>query len=188
MLTREFADMKQRIRLAWLAVACLGLASTVAAADTFMLVPGVAGDSVAKGHEGWLRVSNLEWEAEAESSWTRGGGAGVGQPDPGKLMLLLASGLWSREFIRLITTGGSIPKVVIDHVATDGRPLFRMSMEDLFITRYRIATASKDLPQDIVEGVFKSLKIEYYAVDSTGKVVSNGQDWNVPSGKSVSIN
>ena len=37
------------------------------------------------GKEKWIELQSWEWEVEAESSWTKGGGASVGKPNPGKL-------------------------------------------------------------------------------------------------------
>ena len=33
------------------------------------------GESVQKGHEKWIELQGWDWEVEAESSWTKGGGA-----------------------------------------------------------------------------------------------------------------
>ena len=35
--------------------------------------------------EGWIEIQGWDWEIEAESSWTKGGGASVGKPNPGKM-------------------------------------------------------------------------------------------------------
>ncbi len=43
------------------------------------------GESIQKGKEKWIEIQGWDWEIEAESSWTKGGGASVGKPNPGKL-------------------------------------------------------------------------------------------------------
>ena len=43
------------------------------------------GESIQKGKEKWIEIQGWDWEVEAESSWTKGGGASVGTPNPGKL-------------------------------------------------------------------------------------------------------
>jgi type VI protein secretion system component Hcp len=116
--------MLHRILPGWIIAAVLGLASALAAAETYLLVPGVAGDSVAKSRESWIRISALAWEVEAESSWTSGSGAAVGKPKPGKITLKLATGPWSTAFLRAITTGTTLDKpggpIFLDHLAADG--------------------------------------------------------------------
>lgn len=152
-------------------------------ADIFMLVSGVAGDSTAKGHEGWLRVSSLEWEVQAATSWTSGSGASVGKPIPGKVKLTLPTGVWSQHFVRMITLGKALPKVTIDATASDGRPLYRATAEGMFVTDYGIASlAASPLPQDSLEFVFKILKIEYYATGTDGRLITTSFEWNVTTG------
>ena len=43
------------------------------------------GESTQKGKEKWIELQGWTWEVEAETSWTKGGGASVGKPSPGKL-------------------------------------------------------------------------------------------------------
>jgi type VI protein secretion system component Hcp len=180
MLTRECADMKYRMLPALIVAACLGAMPAMASADTFLLVQGVAGDATSKGHEAWIRVTDFNWEVEAESSWTQaGGGASVGKPNPGKFTFTIPEGTWSREFMYRIGTGTAIPKVMLDHYASDGRPVLRVTMENFFITKYKIGAPANEPTLDHVEGVFKTLRLEYFTVDSTGKLTTTGVDWNV---------
>ena len=96
-------------RATWFCIAAIAFGtSAVAAADTFLLVPGAPGDVTEKAHSGWIRVATVDWEVEAESSWTKGGGASVGKPNPGKLRLTLPSGPWSTAFFRAIGTGKTL--------------------------------------------------------------------------------
>src|SRR5512134_2529890 len=155
----------------------------VAQADIFMLVTGVPGDSAAKGHEKWIRVSSLDWKMTAQTSWTQGGGASVGKPFPDALQLVLPTGTWSQHFVRLIGLGRALPSVVFDAVASDGRPLYRVTAEGFFVTQYRLASLpATPLPQDHVNGVFKKVKIEYYATAADGRVTSTVVEWDIPTG------
>ena len=43
------------------------------------------GESIQKGKEKWIEIQGWDWEIEAETSWTKGGGASVGKPNPGKM-------------------------------------------------------------------------------------------------------
>ena len=155
----------------------------VAQADIFMLITGVQGDSTAKGHEKWIRVSSLDWKMTAETSWTQGGGASVGKPGPDALQLVLPTGTWSQHFVRLIGIGRALPSVVFDAVASDGRPLYRVTVEGFFVTQYRLASLpATPLPQDHVNGVFKKVKIEYYATGADGRVTSTFVEWDITTG------
>lgn len=177
--------MMNRILPGWIIAAVLGLATTLATAETYLLVPGVTGDSVAKGHESWIRIAALAWEVEAESSWTSGSGASVGRPKPGKISLKLATGPWSTAFLRAITTGTTLDKpggpIFLDHLAADGRLLVRLKMEGLFVTQYMIASASQELPQDQLEGVFRTVRLENYYGAPDPKVAPTALDWDIPA-------
>ena len=155
-------------------------------AEIFMLVQGLPGDSTAKGHDKWLRVSSLDWKMVAQSSWTATGGASVGKPIPERIELVLPTGTWSQHFVRLITQGKSLATVVLDAVASDGKPLYRITAEGFFVTQYRIATLPETpLPQDHISGVFKKVKIEYYATLPDGRLVTTVVEWDIPTGTSV---
>lgn len=168
---------------AWIVALGLAALPAVAQADIFMLVTGVQGDSTAKGHEKWIRVSSLDWKMTAQTSWTQGGGASVGKPFPDALQLVLPTGTWSQHFVRLIGLGKALPSVVFDAVASDGRPLYRITAEGFFVTQYQLASLpATPLPQDHVNGVFKKVKIEYYAIGADGRVISTSVEWDIAAG------
>lgn len=178
----------QRLLSAWIVtLGLLALPSAAQAADIFMLIPThQAGDSTAKGHENWIRVSSLDWNMVAQSSWTQGGGSSVGKPNPKELQLVLPTGFWSQFFVRLITQGKAIPKVTFDAMSSDGRPLYRMTVEGFFVTEYRLASLpATPLPQDHVKGVFKTVKLEYFATAPDGRLITTFVDWNIPLGTST---
>lgn len=174
--------MKNFFRIWIVAIGLCTLPSLAQAADIFMLIstPSQPGDSTAKGHENWIRVSSLDWNVEAQTSWTSGGGASVGKPSPGKLQLVLPNGVWSQLFVRLITQGKALPKVVFDAMSSDGRPLYRMTVEGFFVSEYRLASLpTTPLPQDHVSGVFKTLKLEQFAQTADGRLITTVVDWNI---------
>ena len=155
----------------------------VAMADIFMHIARAAGDATAKGHENWIRVSSLDWEVEAATSWTQGGGASVGKPKPGEIQFVLPTGPWSAHFMKMIAGGKAEPKVILDAIASDGRPLYRLTLEGLFVTQYRLATLpATPLPQDHVNGVFKIARFEYYSIGADGRVLTTPVVWDVVAG------
>lgn len=174
--------MMQRIAYVWIVAACLGAVPTLAAADTFMLVSGVPGDSVEASHKGWIRVSDLDWPVKAQTSWTQGGGASVGKPIPDKLQLTLPTGTWSSEFLRFIAKGQAFPTITIDHVGSDGRLLYRMKVDNVFVTQYAIAAPANALPQDYVEAVFQLIRMDFYTYFADGRKATTAVEWNVSLG------
>jgi len=177
--------MIHRILCAGLVSACLAILPTLAAAETFLLVPGVAGDAVEKNHRGWVRVSTVNWTVEATTSWTQGGGASVGKPGPDVLRMTIPTGPWSTAFVRAIITGtqlGGGQRLTLDHTASDGRPLYRLGLDGVFVTKYTIASSAPDLPGDVLEVVFKTVKFEQFFVGADGRTGSTSLGWDVSSG------
>lgn len=180
--------MNRFIRALIVTTAMATLSVAAQAADIFMLVQGVPGDSTAKGHEKWIRVTSLDWKVEAESSWTKGGGASVGKPNPGVIEFVMPTGTWSQQFMRQIGQGKSLPSLVVDAVSSDGRPLYRMTAEGFFVTQYRLLTSpATPLPQDHVNGVFKKVKVEYYAVGPDNRIITTFFEWDIPLGTVVPV-
>jgi type VI protein secretion system component Hcp len=179
MLTRECADMKHRILPIWIVAACLGMASATASADIYLLVPGVAGDSIAKGHEGWIRVSSVDWGVNNNTTiGSATGGAGAGKAAGEKLSLTIPTGPWSRDLVNNLTKGTHYPQVVIDQTGIDGRPSYRVTISTLFLTKYHIDSTAKSQPEDEIEGVFGSFRAEFYAISADGKVTATPVGWN----------
>lgn len=190
--------MLQRILQAWLVAGCLGVVPAVATAaigtapvvattgNIYVLAKGtnsvIAGDARDQGHEGWIDVSKLDWDVTAESSWITGGGASVGKPKPGAVKLTFATGPWSREFLRLITTGTGLTSIVIDNIASDGRPLYRVELKSFLVTRFRIGSAVAASPEDVVEGVFRNIHWDVYTVGTDGRITTTSLDWDVTTG------
>lgn len=170
--------LKQIIRAGIVAL-CLGAVPTIASADTFMLIQGVAGDATDPQHKGWIRVSNLDWGVS--NSTTIGsatGGAGAGKATGERLKLTIPTGLWSQSLMNNLVRGQHYPQVVIDHVNPDGRPSFRITIGTLFLTHYQSAPAAKTQAQDEIEGVFGSFRAEFYTVGTDGTVKASAAGWN----------
>jgi type VI protein secretion system component Hcp len=163
-----------------LVAACLGALPTIAAADTYLLVPGVAGDSTEASHKGWIRVASFDFAVK--SSTTIGsatGGAGAGKASGETLKLAIPTGTWSRELVNTMVRGQHYTQLVIDHVNPDGRPSVRITLGTFFPTLYRNAPGAKTAAQDELEGVFASFRAEYYVVGADGRVSSTSAGWNL---------
>ena len=174
-------------RAMWFFAAAIAFGtSAVAAADTFLLVPGVPGDVTDKTHSGWIRVATVDWDVDAETSWTKGGGASVGKPDPGKIRLTLPNGPWSTAFVRGITTGQTVDTtpnpIIVEHVPVEGRPAYRLTLQKLFVSKYHVESEAQKPPLDSVEGVFKSIAIDQFYVGPDGKVRTVNIVWDIPTG------
>lgn len=72
------------------------------------------------GYVNWTPISSFQMGMEAETSWTKGGGAAVGKPNPGAIEITKAVDAFSNQLAILITQGKSIPKLEIVWLLSNG--------------------------------------------------------------------
>ena len=146
------------------------------------------GESIQKGKEKWIEIQGWDWEVEAESSWTKGGGASVGKPNPGKLNFEHYFDTSSTVILGYICTGKAFPKLQLEMMKTTGKgspeTYFTMTMEGAFITKVSNSGTEEGNVVQKVELVFKTVKIEYKPQDNkTGSLgAAKVYNWNIPEG------
>lgn len=164
---------------AWIVAMCLGMLPTIAGADTFMLIQGVAGDVTDPAHKGWIRVSSFEWGANMPvTTGSDGGSATVARAKGERIRLKIPTGSWSKNFLTNLTRGTPFSQVVIDHVNPDGRPSYRVTMGTLVLTLYRNSPPARAPAEDEIEAVFGSFNAEFYTVMADGSVRTSPASWN----------
>ena len=146
------------------------------------------GESIQKGKEKWIEIQGWDWEVEAETSWTKGGGASVGKPNPGKLNFEHYFDTSSTVILGYICTGKAFPKVELQMMKTTGKgspeTYFTMTMEGAFITKVSNSGTEEGNVVQKVEMVFKTVKIEYKPQDNkTGTLgAAKTYNWDIPAG------
>jgi type VI secretion system secreted protein Hcp len=147
------------------------------------------------GDDGWIEIQGWDWEVECETSWTKGSGASVGKPNPGKMnwehyfdssattvMFNMCGGqaFETMDLIMLKSTGASAGK-------TGQKIFFHMHMEGVFITKVTHNATDEGNVLQKVEMVFKTVDIGYKKQFSTGKQAGKldtyqGFYWEIPTG------
>jgi len=146
------------------------------------------GESIQKGKEKWVELQGWDWEVHADTNWTKGGGASVGKPNPGKLNFEHFFDTASTVMLGYICTGKAFPKAEIQMLKTTGagspQTYFTMTMEGVFITKVAQSAASDGRVTQKVEIVFKTVKIEYKSQDNkTGSLgAARTYNWDIPAG------
>ena len=146
------------------------------------------GESIQKGKEKWIEIQGWDWEVEAETSWTKGGGASVGKPNPGKFSFEHYFDTSSTVILGYICTGKAFPKVELQIMKTTGKgnpeTYFTMTMEGAFITKVSNSGNEDGVIVQKVELVFKTVKIEYKQQDSKTGAFNTVKTyiWNIPAG------
>ena len=146
------------------------------------------GESIQKGKEKWVEIRGWDWEVEAETSWTKGGGASVGKPNPGKMNFEHQFDTSSTVILGYICSGKAFPKLELQMTKTTGKgtpeTYFTMTMEGAFITKVSNSGTEEGNILQRVEMVFKTVKIEYKAQDNkTGLLgIVKTYNWDIPAG------
>lgn len=146
------------------------------------------GESIQKGKEKWIEIQGWNWDVQAESNWTKGGGASVGKPNPGKLSFEHFFDSASTVLLGYICTGKAFPKVELQMARTTGRgapeTYFTMKMEGVFITKIFNSGNQEGIAKQLVEMIFKTVTIEYKAQDNKTGALSNAKtfNWDIPAG------
>lgn len=146
------------------------------------------GESIQKGKEKWVEIQGWDWGVEAETSWTKGGGASVGKPNPGKMNFVHRFDTSSTVILGYSCSGKAFPKVEFQVMKANGKgtpeTYFTMTMEGVFITRVSNSGTEEGLVMQKVEMVFKTVKIEYKSQDNkTGMLaVTKTYNWDIPAG------
>ena len=145
------------------------------------------GESTLRGRERWVELHGWDWEIEAATSWTKGGGASVGKPVPGAMRWQHDFDASSPAIMGHICTGRAFPKVQIDIVrptATGAAsPYISVTMEGVFITRVANSLTETGKVAQSVEIVFKTIRIDYRAQDPKGGATPPATfNWDIPAG------
>lgn len=109
------------------------------AADAFLQIDGIKGESTDHGHAGWIEVTNVLYavnQPRAESMSTAGG-LTSGRAELYPLTFKKLADISSPILLQTCATGKTIPKAVFEFMRSDGdsKPIqyFRIELENLMI-------------------------------------------------------
>jgi len=165
------------------------------ALNAFMQIGEAEGECKQKPYDlpkPWIEIQGWDWEVEAETSWTKGGGAAVGKPSPGKMNWEHTFDRSSNTILAYICTGKSFPEVRLEmakSTGTKGRlPFFTVLMTEAFITKVNQSATEEGNVLQKVEMVFKTIEIQYsqQGLNPTnpGSLQNVGTfKWDIPAGE-----
>jgi len=146
------------------------------------------GESIQKGKEKWVEIQAWDWEVEAETSWTKGGGATVGKPNPGKLNWEHFFDTSSTVLMGYICTGKAFPKAELQVMKTTGsaqpETYLTVSMEGCFLTKVSLLGTEDGRVKQRIEMVYKTIKVEYKPQNLKTGALGAGRtfNWDIPAG------
>lgn len=169
-----------------------GLASNTAVADDMFLrfsdtLPGLAivGDSTDPQHPEEIVLLSYALGVEADSSWTKGGGASVGKPNPSDLRFATALNRAVPAMVKYITTGKAAPKATLtvrSNISGNrpGHEYAKYTFTDVFFTGIDQGLTGAGRAVSTVSAVYKTVKVEQFAPGSP--VAVSCVEWDIPTG------
>lgn len=165
------------------------------ALNAVIKISNAPGESKLPTHKQWIEIQGWDWEVEADTSWTKGGGASVGKPSPGKFNFEHYFDTSSTNILRNIFSGRSFDTIELNMLKGTGSRLdegpksgqqvfFKMFMNDAFITKVTNSATDEGNVVQKVELVFKEVKFIYRPQLDDGKLgAENPVSWDIPAGK-----
>jgi len=168
-----------------------GLASNMAVADEMFLkfLPGsegdILGDSTDPQHPGEIVLLSYSIGVEADTSWTKGGGASVGKPNPLDLNFTAAMNRSVPSILKYITTGSSSPTAILTlrSDSTGNRTGFeyaKYTFEGVFFTGVGQSLTGAGRAVSAVSAVYKTVQVQQFAPGVPGAV--SCVRWSIPAG------
>ena len=162
------------------------------ALNAFMQLGNAQGEARQEPYVNWIELQAWDWEVEAETSWTKGGGASVGKPNPGKMNWEHYWDKSSSTLLGYICTGTSFGRIQLQMCKGTGvtglKPFFMAVMKDAFITKVANSATDEGNVLQKVEMVFKEIQIDYSQQGAPGKAPGSLTPcgtftWDIPAGK-----
>jgi type VI secretion system Hcp family effector len=173
------------------------------AVNALMQIDGgkAPGECRQEGFTNWIEIQSWDWEVESETSWTKGGGASVGKPNPGKMNWEHYFDKSSTVLLKFIFSGASFDEIILrmykgtgsSKANTDETNFFQMTMNGAFITKVANSATEEGNVLQKVEMVFKSVEFVYRAQNDGTKPgqkagmlgAKNTIFWDIPGGKVI---
>jgi type VI secretion system Hcp family effector len=164
-----------------------------------MHISGAEGESRYEGMEPWIELQTWSWGVKAETTWTKGGGASVGKPNPGEMEWEHYYDSSSPMILNYICSGNMFDSVELRMFKTTGAGqvitaktwqqtcFFRAVMNGVFITSVDNSATEEGNVLQKVQMVFKEMEIIYRPQQSVGRdagklLAPKRYKWDIPAG------
>jgi type VI secretion system secreted protein Hcp len=148
------------------------------AADMFLKVGSIEGETKDSKHKGWIEIDSWSWGETQSGSAARGGGAGVGKVAMSDFSFTKTLDKASPKLLLACAKGEHIPtaEFVARKAGGDQQPYLKMKLTDVLVSSYQTG-ASSELPQESISLNFSKIEWEYLAQDEKGATKSAGKAW-----------
>jgi type VI secretion system secreted protein Hcp len=159
----------------------------VAAADYFLKIDGIAGESVDSKHKGEIELESFSWGETNSGAGAGGGGGGAGKAHIQDLHLVSRVNKASPKLMLACATGKHIKQAILTvrRAGKAAQEFLVFKFTDLLVSSYQIngSHESDVLPMDQISFNFAKIELEYRPQKQDGSL-----DAGIKAGWDVKLN
>jgi type VI secretion system secreted protein Hcp len=142
------------------------------AADYFLQITGITGESTDSKHKGWIDVESWTWGESNTPPVASGSGAGAGKVQMQDFQFTTRVSKASPGLFLACATGQHMKEAKLAAVKSGAmqQEFLTWTFSDVLVSGYQTAGASGDLVVDHVSLNFSKLKVEYKAQKADGSL------------------
>lgn len=158
------------------------------AADIFLKLDGIAGESLDDKHKGEIEIESFSWGVSQSGSLAAGSGAGTGKAQFQDFHFSSAVSKASPNLFIKCVTGAHIKQADLYVRKSGERPVdfYHIKMTDVLISSYNSAGSNGAIPQDAASLNFAKIEFSYTtqrADGAAGDTITTG--WDLKANKAV---
>ena len=161
------------------------------AADAYLQIDGIKGESADSGHQGWIEVTSVSWGVTQPTvgSKSTGGGHTAGHCEHRTLSLSKLADLASPILMQHCSMGKTIPKAKLEFMRADGDgkrvKYYQIDLENVLVSHMDQVMNGGGLLQDEIGLCFSKVKWSYTQQKIGGGGGSTTGGWDLSAKKPV---
>ncbi len=152
------------------------------AADMFLSLDGIKGESSDSKHKGEIDILSFSWGMAQMGSGHRGTGSGTGKVDIADITITKFIDKASPSLMTACATGEHIAKGKFTVRKSGGTPLdyLTLDMEKIFVSSYQTGGSGGELLMETIALNFVKVKLEYWTQTDKGAKGENANfSWDI---------
>jgi type VI secretion system secreted protein Hcp len=142
------------------------------AADYFLKIDGIDGESTKKGFENQIEIESFSWGATQSTSQATGSGSGSGKVDMQHFSFTTKINKSSPKLMVACATGQHIPSAILTARKAGGKQeeYLKWKLSDIVVSSYQTggSAGSDTVPTDQFSLAFSKIVTEYKPQDAKG--------------------
>jgi type VI secretion system secreted protein Hcp len=149
----------------------------MAAADYFLKIDGIEGESKADKHTGEIDLESFSWGATQSGSFAAGGGGGSGKVSMQDFHFTMGINKAGPALFLACAQGDHIPKAILTcrKAGKEQQEFLKVSFSDILVSSYQTGGSggADILPVDQISLNFAKIEIEYKEQQKTGALAGS---------------